>query len=222
MAIPTYIGLKTNLEKAKETTRHCQDLTKTLTESLAKRLGHVVTHSLYCISTFLDPHFKLKWCSSEAQRIAVKSMIFEELSTLSASSITVIAIESTAENTDETTPPAPKKTKIDRLFSFMENTETEGEATGIGEEYEAYLNSLVPQLTEKTAYAFALTFWKENADRFPQLAQLASRYFTVPATSAPVERVFSQAGKILSADRSRLLPKNFENLVFLKVNKNLL
>ena len=150
LVIPTYIGLKTNLEKANET-RHCQDLIKTLTESLAKTLGHVVTHSLYCISTFLDPHFKLKWCSSEAQRIAVKSMIFEKLSTLSASSVTVTAVESTAENTDKTTPPAPKKTKIDRLFSFMENTETEGEATGIEEEYEAYLNSLVPQLTEKTA-----------------------------------------------------------------------
>lgn len=95
----------------------------------------------------------------------------------------------------------------------MENTETEEESGGIEEEYQAYLNSHVPQLIEKTV---ALTFW------FPQLAQVASKYFTVPATSAPVERVFSQAGKILSADRSRLLPKNFENLVFLKVNKNLL
>ena len=149
---------------------------------------------------------------SEAQRIAVKSMIFEKLSTLSTSSITITALTA-VESTAETTPPAPKKTKIDRLFSFMENTETEEESGGIEEEYQAYLNSHVPQLIEKTAYSFALTFW------FPQLAQVASKYFTVPATSAPVE---SQAGKILSADRSRLLPKNFENLVFLKVNKNLL
>ena len=46
-------------------------------------------------------------------------MIFEELSTL--------------ESTAETTPPAPKKTKIDRLLSFMENTETEDESGGIEE-----------------------------------------------------------------------------------------
>ena len=69
LVIPTYIGLKTNLEKAKETTRHCQDLITTLTRSLAKRLGYVVTHSLYCVSTFLDPHFKLKWCSSQRHSV---------------------------------------------------------------------------------------------------------------------------------------------------------
>ena len=40
----------------------------------------------------------------------------------------------------------------------------------------------------------------------------------VPATSGPIERVFSHGGNIMRPDQSRLLPKNFEHLIFLKVN----
>ena len=44
----------------------------------------------------------------------------------------------------------------------------------------------------------------------------------VPATSAPIERVFSVAGNILRPERSHLLPKKFEVLLFLKINVSLL
>ena len=66
-----------------------------------------------------------------------------------------------------------------------------------------------------------LKFWKANGSRYPTLSKMAKIYFGVPATSAPVERVISHAGNIMRPDRSRLLPKNFENLV-LKVNMNLI
>ena len=39
---------------------------------------------------------------------------------------------------------------------------------------------------------------------------------SVSATSAPIEHVFSVAGNILRPERSRLLPNNFEVLLFLK------
>ena len=68
----------------------------------------------------------------------------------------------------------------------------------------------------------SLEFWKNSGLRFPLLQQLAKRYLSVPATSAPIERVFSTAGKILKQDRNRLLPQNFERLLFLKVNSSLL
>ena len=63
-----------------------------------------------------------------------------------------------------------------------------------------------------------LSFWKLKESEYPILAQLTRKIFSVPATSAPVERVFSQAGKILTPLRSRLLPHHFENLLFLKLN----
>ena len=45
---------------------------------------------------------------------------------------------------------------------------------------------------------------------------------SVPAISAPIEHVFSAAGNILRPERSRLLPNNFEVLLFLKINFSLL
>ena len=43
---------------------------------------------------------------------------------------------------------------------------------------------------------------------YPNLSQLARKILAVPATSAPIERVFSHAGNILRPDRSRLKPKH--------------
>jgi len=37
-------------------------------------------------------------------------------------------------------------------------------------------------------------------------------------TSIPSERVFSKAGKIVSARRNRLLPDNVDKLIFLNAN----
>ena len=45
---------------------------------------------------------------------------------------------------------------------------------------------------------------------YPRIAELAKRLFAVPATSAPIERVFSETGKILNPLQCRIHPKNLE------------
>lgn len=42
-----------------------------------------------------------------------------------------------------------------------------------------------------------LTFWKRNKERCPTLSKLASIYLPIPASSGPVERIFSIGGKYL-------------------------
>ena len=64
-----------------------------------------------------------------------------------------------------------------------------------------------------------LQWWKKNAEHFPTIAKVAKRYFCIPATSVPAERVFSTAGLIINEKRSSLLPENSDMLIFL--NKNL-
>ena len=57
---------------------------------------------------------------------------------------------------------------------------------------------------------------------YPNLYQLGLKYLSVPATTAPIERIFSQSGFIMRPHRSRLTGKNVCLLTFLKCNKVLL
>ena len=159
----------------------------------------------------------MKWCTSDAQRLQVKSMVLSEVSLQGVSVLSTAQSQvQQCEAIDKTEPPAPKKSKMAKLFSFMEDIKESETSCSTEEELQVYLKEQLPQHNNDP-----LTFWKENGLRFPQLAELVKKFFIVPATSAPVERVFSHAGNILSAERARLLPKNFENLVFLKVNQHL-
>lgn len=48
----------------------------------------------------------------------------------------------------------------------------------------------------------ALVFWAKNHARFPQLHNLALKVLSVPASSAPVERVYSRGGIIMRPHRA--------------------
>ncbi|GAA6102490.1 zinc finger BED domain-containing protein 4-like [Tachysurus ichikawai] len=49
-----------------------------------------------------------------------------------------------------------------------------------------------------------LLFWGMNKEKMPLLFQIAMRALAVPATSSPVERVFSHRGIIMRPHRSQL------------------
>ena len=68
---------------------------------------------------------------------------------------------------------------------------------------------------EVVAFKDPLSWWKEKELRFPHLAELARRFLGIPATSAPVERLFSTAGLTIAKDRARLLPEHVAAMVFL-------
>jgi len=63
-----------------------------------------------------------------------------------------------------------------------------------------------------------LSWWKTNRHDFPLLADLARGYLCVPASSAPSERLFSHAGKIVTDTRHKLDPENLSMILFIKEN----
>ena len=107
-------------------------------------------------------------------------------------------------------PPPSKKA---RLFAFMD-TPSRPTIPEASSEVEAYLAAGSTSSTDDQP----LTFWKANATKYPKLSRVAKKFLAVPATSAPIERIFSHARNILQANRAHLLPKNFEQLLLLKVN----
>ena len=54
---------------------------------------------------------------------------------------------------------------------------------------------------------------------YPCLYKLPLKYLSIPATSAPIERVFSQCGFIMRPHRASLTAKNVCLLTFLKCSK---
>ena len=67
-----------------------------------------------------------------------------------------------------------------------------------------------------------LEFWKEQQTSYPKLVKLAIRYLSVPASSAPVERLFSISGKIFRQERCRLSDEHFQKLTNIKCNSHIL
>ena len=60
-----------------------------------------------------------------------------------------------------------------------------------------------------------LAWWKQHGHLFPTLSRLARRYLATPATSCPVERLFSVAGQVDASRRANLSSDNLTLLVFM-------
>jgi hypothetical protein len=58
-----------------------------------------------------------------------------------------------------------------------------------------------------------LAFWKDHEKIYPRLAKVTRFILACPASSAPAERSFSQAGWTINVRRTRLSPKNVDALL---------
>ena len=85
------------------------------------------------------------------------------------------------------------------------------------DEFIRYQNeNVLPALEEHDPFKW----WQINKIHYPKLSQLAMKYLSIPATSVPSERLFSDTGKLITSERTLLNPNLVEKLMFLKRNKN--
>lgn len=80
------------------------------------------------------------------------------------------------------------------------------EGIGLYEDYDA------PEKKMKNP----LDWWEKIKKSYPLLCQVAYIVLAIPATSAPVERLFSAAGIVLNKARNRLDPDLAAEVIFLK------
>ena len=83
------------------------------------------------------------------------------------------------------------------------------------DELTAYL--ALPQIEYQTEWD-ALTWWENNAKKFPNLSVMARQYLGCPASSATVERLFSQVGIAFSDRRKTSKADTIADIIFTKLN----
>jgi len=79
------------------------------------------------------------------------------------------------------------------------------------DELAAYLS--LPQVDWVSDWV-ALAWWEKNAKKFPDLSVMARQYLGCPATSATVERLFSQVGISFSPNRQRAQAATVADIIF--------
>jgi hypothetical protein len=74
-----------------------------------------------------------------------------------------------------------------------------------------------PLNNENGNYYDPLEWWKINETKYPNIWLLAQCILSIPATSAPSERVFSAAANIIDKKRARITTDNAELVMFYMV-----
>ena len=109
-------------------------------------------------------------------------------------------------------PPHPQE-NAQGFLKYMDDTKLEPSQPSYP--LEDYLSA-----TCLSKDADPLAYWKGQEHLNHTLAKLTCQYLQIPASSAPVECLFSVAGKIFTSDRCNLTDANFEKLMFIRCNGN--
>ena len=79
-----------------------------------------------------------------------------------------------------------------------------------------YLNEMITPVAPESADVHQ--WWCGNQRSFPILSRMARKYLSIPATSVPSERLFSDAGNQITSKRTCLSSKLVSQLLFVKRN----
>ena len=192
----------------------------------------------------IDPRYKMRSIELGIKQITEGSLVGEALclstngSSHSSSMVVAeeIIVSSTDDNADQssdqqdhcyaTTSARPASNAMaaqDCLLNELLGEGTDVE-TDLGATDEQPNEDLQRFLTEPglPRADCALEWWKVNQARFKTLSKLAKVYLSIPASSAPSERVFSVAGLTVNRLRSSLLPEHVDMLVTMHCNADIL
>jgi hypothetical protein len=154
--------------------------------------------------SFLDPRFKSLDFVSQRMRDKVINQLQTEYEDLKENLIPSSPLRSN-EN----------QSNLTAMGSFWKK-KNERNVTPIKNEVQHYLNLLeLPALEEHDSFAW----WATNKVQYPVLHKMAMKYLSIPATSVPSERLFSDANNLVTPQRTRLDSSIINKMMFLKRNR---
>lgn len=242
LVVPSVVHLICHLRWMKQNVFNCRKLVQQLQAAIETRFAGIIkrlyhaevqyddpfSDPVYFMAALLDPSFKFFWIRSlelsinDENRLkqTIIQWILDEINRdLQLTSMSP-KNEPTASSTKEATTEASSSCKPKRMKLFAYDDEAnDDDKNGNGSkicnpsiELDAYLNDAV-----RCSFS---NYWSRS--RFGSLKKLVTRIFSIQASSAPIERVFSHAGLILSSRRTCMNEQLFKDIVFLKANQSLL
>jgi hypothetical protein len=205
IAVPAYNYMMDMLEELVDKDSSCRVINKAAEVAMSKLKTYysLTGAEIYPVATILDPHLKLHWYREnewEPRWINDARASFEcAFSSYRASS------EDQVEGSMFAHPPSPSDdddTLIGRVYKLPRLER---------DEFKAYLAE--PKALRKTSVQ---DWWRVHASNYSHLAMMARDYLAIPATSAPVERIFSGGMDLVTLKRGCLSKKTIQACFCLK------
>ncbi|CAF3671087.1 unnamed protein product [Rotaria sordida] len=177
---------------------------------------------IHLAATLLHPRYRLlKKCSLYEVRechLYIRQRMAQIKSMKTNKSTSDISEKhSSTVNNETLNEPVKKKPK-----RFGEDFETGNVSDEFDNEYDDELHKYLEQrIDTESIDDNPLPFWYQNRLTYPILSQLARSIYSIPASTANVERTFSGSGMMINSRRTRLNPEQINNAMFLRsVKKN--
>lgn len=168
-----------------------------------------LTSSEMLLPSLLDPRMKNLSFATDSERHEAEILLQKEYEELKLQNHNNSSLFINA-NDESNNKQNNKRNSIKGLTIFAD---LKKKVSPVDDEIGIYL-----QLEEIELDANPFTWWYERREKFPILNFMAKKYLAVYACSTASERLFSDAGNVLSAKRTRMCPRLFKKLIFLKRN----
>ena len=215
------------------------------------RKRYTTVHHYFFVAAFLDPRVKsdlsifmtnddYKALQGHVLRLMVEEAQRQKIA-IAATAATAIVTQST---TNSSPPSArknsssPKVSTVSRMFNRKPEDKTSCNTTNkenanplsientCENELKAFMSdSVAIPLTvddDDSVYTNPLEWWKMNEKTYPHIACLARSYLAIPATSAPSERIFSRAGRLLTVKRASMSSDIAQRMMIISENASVL
>ena len=180
-----------------------------LISSIQQRFITIEETKIYVVATFLDPRFKER-CFRNINLENVQSFILE-IFTEQSNRIEEINPNQPSNNDQYLDDDSNVWNIVDKMYKKLPQSPR---TSIIEKELNLYLKDNILNRHE-----CPLQWWNRNQLIYPNLQNIARKYLSLPATTVPSERLFSNASDVCTSHRTSLLPENAELLIFLKSNK---
>lgn len=201
--IPLIRGLHHALESIRPSTTLGMNLKRNIINNLNVRFDKVESTAMYAVSTLLDPRFKIAAFLDVAKANEAKDVLKNELCTIAPPEM-----QETVENVEPGN--CDGKSSLWNFLDSKVSAHTKHVDSSAAGQLLHYLD-----LPYEPRNSNPLLFWLKRKDINADLYQISTKYFSIPATSVPSERVFSKAGLLCNRRRNLLGSKKIDMILFL-------